>query len=99
MAPGGGFGALDTMNKTLKNNAKLLRKTRVFEKIKGYSSALKGKKFKNDKVATPEQLEEFREKALAENRRQTARQIIKIVASIIIFGILAGLLITGILIK
>jgi len=48
MAPGGGFGALDTMNKTLKNNAKLLRKTRVFEKIKGYGSVLKGKKYKND---------------------------------------------------
>lgn len=43
---GGGFGALDAMNKSLKNNRGLVRKISAFERMKGYSSALKGRKLK-----------------------------------------------------
>lgn len=43
---GGEFGALDFMNKTLKNNRGLIKRSKVFERIKPYNSALKNRKIR-----------------------------------------------------
>ena len=56
MAAGGGFGALDFMNKTLKNNRGLIKKINVFERIKPYHSALKNKEIKFENKSTPQVL-------------------------------------------
>ena len=95
MTPGGGFGALDTMNKTLKNNRKLLSKIKVFDRIKNYNSALKNKRLRNTKTATPDQLSSIRTRAIANNRRQTIRKIIKITIGILIVMVAMYLMTIG----
>lgn len=96
MAPGGGFGALDTMNKTLKNNRALLKKINVFERVKNYNSSLKGRKIDipNKKLSEGE-LEEIRLRTLKEDRKQLMKQITKMVIVLIVIAALLILLITG----
>ena len=95
MAPGGGLFAVDSMIKTLKNNSKLLRKNRAFDKIKDRNNALAGRKYINSKTATPEQLEELRAKTLAESNRQLVRQILKIIGGLILIGAMLAIFIYG----
>ena len=95
MAPGGGLSAVDTMIKTLRNNSKLLRKNRAFDKIKDRNDALAGLTYANSKTPTPEQLAELRAKTLADNDKQLARQILKIVGSIVLIAVLVAIFIYG----
>ena len=95
MAPGGGLSAVDTMIKTLRNNSKLLRKNRAFDKIKDRNDALAGRTYVNSKTATLEQLAELRAKTLADNKRQLVRQIVRIVGSIILIAALVAIFIYG----
>ncbi|MDH5368175.1 MAG: hypothetical protein OEW67_14405 [Cyclobacteriaceae bacterium] len=87
---GGGFGALDAMNKSLRNNRGLVKKVSAFERMKGYSSALKGKKIElTEKKLTPEELKKLRLKTIKEDRIHTLKRIVQM---IVIFGVLVFLL-------
>ncbi|MCB0494586.1 MAG: hypothetical protein KDC79_00495 [Cyclobacteriaceae bacterium] len=98
MASGGGFGALDTMNKTLKNNRALLKKINVFERVKNYNSSLKGRKVSiPNKKASEEQLQEIKVRTLREDKRQTMKQVTKIAVVFLVIIALLALIITGVL--
>lgn len=87
---GGGFGALDTMNKTLKNNRGLLKKINVFERVKNYNTVLKGKHVHiSSKKVSEEKLEEIRRRTLKEGQSQLLKQISKMA---LVFIILAAIL-------
>lgn len=92
----GGFGALDFMNKTLKNNRGLIKKINVFERIKPYNSALKNKKIAIINKSTPELLEQIRAQSLAESRMNSLIQTLKMVGVLIIIGVVLSVLIGGV---
>jgi len=88
-----GFGALDFMNKTLKNNRGLIKKINVFERIKPYNSALKDTKldFKNN--SSDEAILRLREQTIADNKRNTLIQILKlVVVLLLLFAVIAILI-------
>lgn len=96
MTSGGGFGALDTMNKTLKNNRGLVKRIKVFDKIKPYSSSLKGKRLNiSSQKLSKEQLDEIRISTLKEGRKQSLKQIAKIVVVLLVIVSLLFLIISG----
>ena len=93
----GGYSALDTMIKTIRNNNNLLRKVRAFPRIKEYNHALEGRKFRTFKHATPEQLAAIRAKTIAENQRTLRVKILQIGASLIVVFVLLLLAMSGFL--
>ncbi len=91
-----GFGALDFMNKTLKNNRGLVKKINVFDRMKLYNSALRNTNFSFKKTSSKESLNRFRTQALAENRRQTMIGILKLIGVLLMFFVVLSLLIGGV---
>ncbi len=93
-----GFGALDFMNKTLKNNRGLVKKINVFGRIKLYNSALMNLKIKYKKASTQEAVERLRLQTLAESRRNTLIQIMKLIGVLLLIFTIIGMLIGGVII-
>lgn len=93
----GGFGALDFMNKTLKNNRGLVKKINVFERVKPYNSVLKGKRVKFDAETTPEKLQEIRAETRAANRRATWIQVAKMTLVLVVIIVVLTILIGGVI--
>ena len=93
-----GFGALDFMNKTLKQNRGLIKKVNVFDRIKPYSSALKNKSIKIDGTSTPQGLEQIKAQTLADNNRHSLIQILKLIGVLLVIGLVLFALIGGVII-
>ncbi len=93
-----GFGALDFMNKTLKNNRGLVKKINVFGRMKLYNSALMNLKIKYKKASTQEAVERLRLQTLAESRRNTLIQIMKLIGVLLLIFTIIGVLIGGVII-
>jgi len=92
---GGGFGALDSMNKSLKNNRALVRKISVFDRIKGYTSAQKNLKLTFNAKLTKEELEELRSKTIRKDRIHSIIQIGKMILVLGALFLLIFLIING----
>jgi len=93
---GGGFGALDSMNKSIKNNRGLVRKVSAFERMKSYSSALKGKRAVfTDKKLSKDELLKLRLKTIKEDRIHTLLKILKLVFVLTVLTTLLFILISG----
>jgi len=91
-----GFGALDFMNKTLKNNRGLIKKINVFDRMKPYNSALKNTNVSFKKTSSKESLEKLRAQMLADNRKETLIGILKLIGVLLLLFVVLGLLIGGV---
>ncbi len=90
-----GFGALDFMNKTLKNNRGLVKKINVFDRMKLYNSALKNTSVAFKKTSSKEEIERIRDQTIAENRKDILIGIAKLIGVLLLLFIVLGLLIGG----
>jgi len=91
-----GFGALDFMNKTLKNNRGLIKKINVFDRMKLYNSALKNKNVSFEKTSSKESIERLRNQTLAENRKDMFIGVLKLIGVLLLLFVVLGLLIAGV---
>lgn len=78
----GGFGSLDSFNKTLSRNRELLKKKKAFDIIKPHNRGLKDMEIKNLGSATPEQIRYYKEKSIKESQENDLRRILIIIVSI-----------------
>ncbi len=91
-----GFGALDFMNKTLKNNRGLIKKINVFDRMKLYNSALRNTNVSFKKTSSKESLEKFRAQTLADNKKDTFIKIFKLIGVLMLLFVGLGILIGGV---
>lgn len=82
--PGGGFGASDSMNKTIANNLSLIRKKKGFEVLKENASWNTSRRHYQYKSASKEQLLSIRQKM---KRRRAVNLVKGILAMLTALGI------------
>lgn len=88
MAGGGGFGSLDSMIKTIKNNANLLRRKSMFQVIKE-GGDFKRKKPYQYKKASKEELDGIRKNIIESNKKASSKKAIVFTITALVIG-LAG---------
>ena len=88
MAGGGGFGSLDSMIKTIKNNASLLRRKSMFQVIKE-GGDFKRKKPYQYKKASQEELDGIRNNVIERNKKASYKKAVVFTITALVIG-LAG---------
>ena len=86
----GGFGAMDTMNKSYQQNRELLKKSRLYDKVKHlkkFTFESTDRHYKTYKKATPEVLNAIRSKLRSQRYIRIAKSIFSFIAatSIVLF--------------
>ena len=93
---GGGFGALDAMNKAIKNNRGLVRKISAFERLKEYSVKSKyDQSDKPDNKLSRKELDKLKQKTIREDRIHTFKSILKMILVLSAIVIFIKLIIEG----
>ena len=82
---GGAFGSIDSMIKTINNNANLLRRKGMFQVIKE-SGSFKKKAPYHYKKATPQQLAEIKLNVYESNKRLLIKKLSILIITIIVVG-------------
>lgn len=83
--PGPGFGSIDSMIKTIRNNANLLRRKGMFQVIKE-SGSFKKKNPYNYKKASAQQLAEIKHRVSENNKKLLIKKLALLIVTIIVVG-------------